>query len=314
LIRATLALIHCKEAQSAVSTVVILLPLFIGYCIKLRQGHSLVRIDKLLGQLVYLILGLMGLSLSYIDNLSSQLGQMISIAATLWLCISFCNLLALAALELQLCAQHGKVVPTSKRTPLSLWPSFRLLLMVILGCTLGLLLDLRHLPITQFSEWALMLLLLLIGIQMRSNQVSLRQLLINPWGIKIALTVLLSSWLGACLSAWLLGLPLSHTLAISSSTGWYSLSGILMTEKLGPLLGSAAFINDLARELTAIMIIPLLVTRMPSLAIGYSGATAMDFTLPILQRSGGMNMVSPALISGFILSLLGPILMLAWLA
>jgi uncharacterized membrane protein YbjE (DUF340 family) len=35
----------------------------------------------------------------------------------------------------------------------------------------------------------------------------------------------------------------------------------------------------------------------------------MDFTLPVLQRSGGLDMVPPAVVHGFVLSLLSPVLM-----
>lgn len=160
----------------------------------------------------------------------------------------------------------------------------------------------------------LMLLLLLIGIQMRNSGMRLRQILLNPWGMKIALTVILSSWLGSLLAAQLLGMPFAHGLAMSSSFGWYSLSGILVADKLGPVLGSAAFINDLGRELIAILIIPVLMRRHPSAAIGYGGATALDFTLPVIQKSGGIQVVPVAIVSGFILSLLGPILILGFLA
>ena len=49
-------------------------------------------------------------------------------------------------------------------------------------------------------------------------------------------------------------------------------------------------------------------------AIGYGGATALDFTLPVIQKSGGIQVVPVAIVSGFIMSLLGPILILAFLA
>ena len=150
--------------------------------------------------------------------------------------------------------------------------------------------------------------------QMRNSGMRLRQILLNPWGMKIAATVILSSWLGSLLAAQLLGMPFAHGLAMSSSFGWYSLSGILVADKLGPVLGSAAFINDLGRELIAILIIPILMRRHPSAAIGYGGATALDFTLPVIQKSGGIQVVPVAIVSGFILSLLGPILILGFLA
>ena len=47
----------------------------------------------------------------------------------------------------------------------------------------------------------------------------------------------------------------------------------------------------------------------PGPALGLCGATSMDFTLPVLQRSGGLDMVPPAVVHGFVLSLLSPVLM-----
>ena len=45
------------------------------------------------------------------------------------------------------------------------------------------------------------------------------------------------------------------------------------------------------------------------MAIGYGGATAMDFTLPIIRSSGGLACVPVAIASGFILSFISPVLM-----
>ncbi len=56
------------------------------------------------------------------------------------------------------------------------------------------------------------------------------------------------------------------------------------------------------------MLIPGLIRRSRSTALGLCGATSMDFTLPVLQRTGGLDMVPAAIVHGFILSLLVPIL------
>ncbi len=54
------------------------------------------------------------------------------------------------------------------------------------------------------------------------------------------------------------------------------------------------------------MLIPGPVRRSRSTALGLCGATSMDFTLPVLQRSGGVEIVPAAIVHGFILSLLVP--------
>ncbi|WP_323116310.1 LysO family transporter, partial [Klebsiella variicola] len=43
-------------------------------------------------------------------------------------------------------------------------------------------------------------------------------------------------------------------------------------------------------------------------ALGLGGATTMDFTLPVLQRSGGVAIVPAAIVHGFVLSLFAPVL------
>ena len=106
--------------------------------------------------------------------------------------------------------------------------------------------DLRALPIDQ--AMGLMLLLLLIGIQMRNSGMHLRRILLSPWGMKIAATVIVSQlarqpagphnyW--AC--------PLPTGWPMSSSFGWYSLSGILVADKLEPVLPSRLYQRSRAR-------------------------------------------------------------------
>lgn len=162
---------------------------------------------------------------------------------------------------------------------------------------------------TEASEYTLIFLLFLIGIQLRNNGMTLKQIVLNRRGMMVAVIVVASSLAGGVINAFILDLPLKTSLAMASGFGWYSLSGILLTESFGPVIGSAAFFNDLARELIAIMLIPGLVRRSRSTALGLCGATSMDFTLPVLQRSGGLEMVPAAIVHGFILSLLVPILM-----
>ena len=187
--------------------------------------------------------------------------------------------------------------------------SLQLCGVVLIGVRIGLsgLPFLQH--ATEASEYTLIFLLFLIGIQLRNNGMTLRQIVLNRRGMMVAVVVMVSSLLGGIINAFILDLPLKTGLAMASGFGWYSLSGILLTESYGPVIGSAAFFNDLARELLAIMLIPGLVRRSRSTALGLCGATSMDFTLPVLQRSGGVEIVPAAIVHGFILSLLVPILM-----
>ncbi|MBU5376897.1 MAG: lysine exporter LysO family protein [Pantoea sp.] len=287
---------------------IILLPLVAGWLLPLRKPAFLRLVNRLLGWMVYIILFFMGISLAFLDNLSRNLLSVFHIALVSALAILLCNLLALRLLEKKRPWQHKhrqEALPSRLRMALD---SLTLCGVVVAGFLTGLtqLAFLRH--ASTASEYALIFLLFLVGVQLRGSGMTLRQILLNRRGMLVSVVVLLSALLGGAIAAALLGLPLKAGLALASGFGWYSLSGILMTEAFGPVIGSAAFFNDLVRELTAIMLIPALIARHRSSALGLCGATAMDFTLPVLQRAGGNEIVPAAIVHGFVMSLLAPLL------
>ncbi|QUY49911.1 lysine exporter LysO family protein [Serratia plymuthica] len=287
---------------------IILLPLIAGYLIPLRSRTLLQAINRLLSWMVYVILFFMGISLAFLEDLSSNLLLIFQYASVFFLCILAASLLTLTLLERKMPWRNSH---KQERLPSRLHMALESLKLcgVVLG---GFLLGLTQWQWLQFagkgSEYALIFLLLLVGIQLRNSGMTLRQIVINRRGMIVAAVVTVSALAGGALAAQLLGLPIKAGLAMASGFGWYSLSGILITDAYGPVLGSAAFFNDLARELVAIMLIPTLVRRSRSTALGLCGATSMDFTLPVLQRSGGLEMVPPAIVHGFLLSLLAPVL------
>lgn len=288
---------------------IILLPLIAGYLIPLRQPAALRLINRLLSWIVYVILFFMGISLAFLDNLASNLLSILHYSVVSLVVITACNIAALLWLERSLPWQHHhRQEKLPSRVAMAL-ESLKLCGVVVLGFLLGLtgFSILQH--ATEASEYTLIFLLLLVGIQLRNNGMTLRQIVLNRRGMIVAVVVLASSMVGGVINALILGLPLKTGLAMASGFGWYSLSGILLTESFGPVIGSAAFFNDLARELIAIMLIPVLIQRSRSTALGLCGATSMDFTLPVLQRSGGVEIVPAAIVHGFILSLLVPLLM-----
>ncbi|WP_312688545.1 lysine exporter LysO family protein [Kosakonia sp.] len=288
---------------------IILLPLIGGYLIPLRHRTTLHWINKLLSWIVYLILFFMGISLAFLDNLSSNLLSIFHYSAVSVTVILLCNATALLWLERSLPWQHQhQQEKLPSRIAMAL-ESLRLCGVVMLGFALGLsgLAFLEH--ATEASEYTLIFLLFLVGLQLRNSGMTLKQIVLNRRGMIISVVVVVSSLAGGVINALLLGLPMKTGLAMASGFGWYSLSGILLTESFGPVIGSAAFFTDLARELIAIMLIPGLVRRSRSTALGLCGATSMDFTLPVLQRSGGLELVPAAIVHGFVLSLLVPLLM-----
>lgn len=287
---------------------IILLPLFAGYLLPLHHKKLLSLVNASLTRMVYIILFLMGISLAFVDNLATNLLVIARISVTSALCVLLCNFVALRLCERFLALPRGEASgPLPSRMNMVL-DSLKMCLVVIAGFVVGLShwSPLQH--ATRAGEYALLIMLFLIGIQLRSSGMTLRQILFNRQGSLIALIVVLSALPAGMLVARLLDMPLHTGLAMTSSYGWYSLSGILMTQAFGPVIGSSAFLNDLLRELISIMLIPLMIRRYAATTVGICGATSMDFTLPILQRAGGTSIVPAAVVSGFITSLMGPIM------
>ncbi|ELR64967.1 Putative surface protein [Photobacterium marinum] len=291
----------------------IFLPLVIGYLIQVDKPSVVEFINTQTSRLVLVILSLMGLSLAGLDNLGQNLNQILIYTFVFFTSISLCNLIALPIID--------KLWPTDtsqdhRKLPFikMVMESVRLVLVVAAGLIVGLMASIDLSWVDKASEVILLLLLFLIGIQLRNSGMTLRQILLNRKGITIALLIVATSLPGGVIAAILLDLPLTHGLAMASGFGWYSLTGILIGDSLGPVFGGAAFLNELLRELIALSIIPMLISRFPSTAIGYAGATAMDFTLPVIQNCGGIRCVPVAIVSGFILSLLVPVLILFFLS
>ncbi|AIJ06690.1 MULTISPECIES: lysine exporter LysO family protein [Edwardsiella] len=288
---------------------IILVPLLLGYLLHLRHKTLIRLINRMLSWMVYVILFFMGISLAFLDNLGANLWLIGKYATVFFVLIIAANLLALWLLEKRApwhVTHRQEALPSRLHMALE---SLKLCGVVVGGFLLGLTQWPWLSHATHASEYALILLLFLVGLQLRNSGMSPAQILLNRRGMMIGCVVCVSALVGGALAAWLLGLPLKTGLAIASAYGWYSLSGIMLTEAFGPVIGSTAFFNDLARELFAIMMIPTLIQRHRSSALGLCGATSMDFTLPVLQRSGGIELVPAAIVHGFLLSLLAPVLM-----
>ncbi|MEZ9004856.1 lysine exporter LysO family protein [Vibrio splendidus] len=284
-------------------------PLVVGYLFSISNDQTLEFINRSTSRLIYVILALMGLSLAALDNLGSNLQTILLYTVTFFVCLSVCNLMALPAIDKLL---PLKTDSSKKKLPLSsmAMESAKLILVVGSGLIAGLVLPISLDWVDTASEWILFVLLFFIGIQLRNSGLTLRQILLNKHGMVIAITIIVTSMLGGVIAAYILDIPLFKALAMSSGFGWYSLAGILMGDAFGPVYGGASFMLELLRELVALVLIPVLIRSYPCTSIGYAGATAMDFTLPVLQTTGGVRCVPIAIVSGFILSLLVPILML----
>lgn len=133
----------------------------------------------------------------------------------------------------------------------------------------------------------------------------------GAWRLLLApAAIVLGTWLGAAAVTLLdLGPTLREGLAVGSGFGYYSLSSVLIAQLHGETLGVVALLANVMRELMTLLLAPLLVRCCGRLApVAAGGATAMDTTLPIIARFAGHRYALVAVFSGFVLTLLTPVL------
>lgn len=159
------------------------------------------------------------------------------------------------------------------------------------------------------SSYMLLILLFSVGIDMGVNREVFGQ--IRRMGLRILvipLGVVLGSLAGGALGAAVLRMEIKEGLAISSGLGWYSLSGILMTEAGNPAGGTISFLSNVFREVLTFLLVPVLAERNVYTAIAPAGATAMDTTLPLLSKYTDSKTAILAFVSGVICTLVVPVL------
>jgi len=128
--------------------------------------------------------------------------------------------------------------------------------------------------------------------------------------ILVPFGVLMGSMLGAALGGLVISLNLQHAVAIGAACGFYSLAGGLLDNLVNLEVGTIAFLTNFFREITAFVLIPLLAAKVtPLSASSPGGATAMDTTLPLIFKTLGTRVAIIAMISGVVLTILGPILL-----
>lgn len=292
--------------NNLVTLISILTPLFLGFFIRLPK-RWLGAVDRVLALLVYAILLLIGVSLSRVRDLGAQVDEIIGSAALLSVCVIGMNLAVLVWFDRR---RPWRMQGGGGKTRVRLWGGISQMGCVLLGFAAGKAVPEGWLPPEGAGTYCLMLLVLLVGIQLRGSGIALRRVLLNRRGVQASVLVVLSSLAGGLLFAALMpGVSWSKGLALASAFGWYSLSGIVMTEAYGPVWGSIALLNDLAREFFALAFIPVLMRRHPSAAVGVGGATSLDFALPVIQSSGGLQAVPLAISFGFIINVAAPFLM-----
>ena len=300
--------------QSLITLVLVLMPMFIGFAIPSNPKMT-VFADKGLSYLVFIILTLIGIELSQVEGLGNQVGEIALYVTVLSILTIGTGLFALMVFDRVRPWQAKKPVAKSKEHRVSIRGSLAQVICVVIGMVIGYFLPEGYLPPENTMTVMLMILILLVGIGLKGSGITLKEVLLNRRGVEMSVIFTFAVLAGGLFFA-LLFSEVSWTkgLALASGFGWYSLSAIVMTEAYGAIWGSVALFNDLIREFFALIFIPVFMRKSPSASVGLGGATSLDFTLPIIQQSGGLKVVPLAISFGFIINIVSPVLMVVFSA
>ncbi len=163
---------------------------------------------------------------------------------------------------------------------------------------------------SNISEYALYILMFAVGISVGTNKQVFRKL--KEYHIKIVIIpfgIIIGSIIGGIICGVLLKMPLNESLSIASGLGWYSLSGVLLTNLGGAQLGTLAFLSNIMRELFSFLSIPFVAKHFNKYtAIAPAAATSEDTTLPMLMKYTSADVAVMAVINGVICSAFVPVL------
>jgi len=100
-----------------------------------------------------------------------------------------------------------------------------------------------------------------------------------------------------------------ETMGAAAGMGWYSLSGVMISEMHSPLLGTVSFTASLIRETLAILLIPVLSRFSPLASVSIGGAAAMDVLLGLISKHNRLSVTLIAFGQGVICSLMVPVIL-----
>lgn len=267
--------------------------------------------------LVWLLLFFMGVNTGSIENIGSQI-------ASIGLTAFIITLLALAgtivvALIFSRRGTSDTGVTIAKRKEQSrlrhLWDILKEPLVLVSIVIAGLLLRL-YTPLFGWYDntlvtYLLYVLLFFVGMGVFHRQISFKGILTNKGLILLPIYTVAGTYLGALLVPLFTAYTVREAMGMLSGFGWYSLSGIMISDLGYPILGSISFLSNLLRETFTFFLIPLfgrLGRRFYPAAVCSGGATTMDVTLVLLSNHFGMQTMVASIFHGVVMSMAAPLL------
>jgi len=269
-------------------------------------------LDKIMTFALAALLFSMGLRIGMLDSITGKLMRI----GLLSFSFAVSTVIGTGLLVLLFLFVHGNLRPFRKGDKnrdggiiASFAEPVRLLSFVLIGFFCGLLLPFFEWFREEYTTYILYALLFLIGVQLVRNKVDVKKAMLHPVTFIVPLGTVIGSLAGGLFIGQFFDLQAGQSLSLAAGFGWYSLSGVLISEMGDPVLGAAAFLINVIRETIALLIIPFFARiNLGPVAIGIGGATTMDVTLPLIERSCGTDHVPLAILNGAALSMLVPFL------
>lgn len=160
------------------------------------------------------------------------------------------------------------------------------------------------------SEYALYILMFSVGMSIGTNKEIFSKL--RSFGLSVLLipaAITSASVLSGFLCAPITGLTLRDSVCITSGLGWYSLTGVMLTDLSGATVGTVAFLSNLMREMLSFFSIPLIAKHLNYYcAIAPAGATSEDTTLPMMIKYTSEEITVISVVNGVVCSAAVPVL------
>ena len=275
-----------------------------------------------LGQtfLVWLLLFFMGVNTASIDGITSQFVTMglsalaltiISVLGTIIFAIGVSFFVSSEKITLGI-----DIAPRKEQSMLRrIWDVLKeplfLVGIVLLGLSLRLWTPLFGWFDSSLVSYLLYGMLFFVGMSLVQKDISFKGILSDKAVLLLPLITIVGSYLGTLLTPLVTPYTIKEGLGMVSGFGWYSLSGILISDLGYPVLGSVSFLVNLLRESFAFFIIPLLGRlgrRYFYPAVCTAGATSMDVTLVLLTSHFGTKVIIASIYHGVVMSLVSHLL------
>ncbi len=275
-----------------------------------------------LGQtfLVWLLLFFMGVNTGSIEGITSQFATIGFSALTLTIVSVLGTIIFALGASLFVSSEGGALgIDIAHRKEQSMlrriWDVLKeplfLVGIVLLGLGLRLLTPLFGWYDSSLVSYLLYGMLFFVGMSLVQKNISFKGILSDKAVLLLPLFTIAGSYLGALLTPLVTPYTIKEGLGMVSGFGWYSLSGILISDLGYPILGSVSFLVNLLRESFAFFLIPLLGRlgrRYFYPAVCTAGATSMDVTLVLLTSHFGTKVIIASIYHGVVMSLVAPLL------